>query len=173
MPRLSDLERDIRTKTNRTVRTVARNIMNDLADAGPVWGGEFRDSWEAYSPATGESISAEYPYSLRDIPELPITKRAMGRATQLLIGNRAPHAGVAMDMEIPAEGFRYPGYGPEGEVVFRGTRPVGGLRGEIGTRTKGGSDNRSTAPLDWLPTYVNGGKMQKALERGIKIEFSR
>lgn len=171
MPRLSDLERDIRTKTNRAVRTAARNIMNGLAEAGPVWGGEFRDSWEAQAVSTGQTIPAQYPYRLSDIPELPISKRDMDRQTKLIIGNRAPHAAVAMDLVAPSEGFRYPGYGPEGDVVFRGTRPAGGRRGEIGPRGKGGSDNRSTAPLDWYPTFVNGGKMQKALEAGVKTEF--
>ena len=171
MARLSDLERDLRTKLNKSVRTVARNIMNDLAEAGPVWSGEFRDSWEAFSPGTGAAIPAQYPYRLADIPELPVTKREMGRKTKLVIGNRAPYAAVAMDLVPPTEDFRYPGYEPEGDVVFRGTRPAGGRRGEIGPRIKGGSDNRSTAPLDWYTTYVNGGKMQKALEKGVNLEF--
>ena len=171
MPRLSDLERAIRTKTNRTVRTVARNIMNDLADAGPIWGGEFRDSWQARSAATGESIASQYPYSLRDIPELPTTKREMNRVTKLIIYNTAPHADVAIDAVTPAGGFRYPGYGPEGDVVLRGTRLTGGRRGDIGPRTQGKGDNRATAPLDWFPTYIGGGKMQKAIDRGVRTEF--
>jgi hypothetical protein len=60
MGALSNLERDIRNKLNKTVRTVARNIMNDLAEAGPVWGGEFRDSWEAFAPGAGGAIPAAY-----------------------------------------------------------------------------------------------------------------
>ena len=173
MPRLSDLERDLRAKANRAVRTVARNIMNDLAAAGPVWGGEFRDSWEAYSPSTGQSIPAQYPYSIKDVPDLPLTKKEQQRVTKFIIRNTAPHAAIAMDMEVPADGFVYPGYGPEGDVLFRGTRPAGGLRGAIGARKKGGSDNRSTAPLDWFPTYMAGGKKDKAVENGVKIEFPK
>jgi hypothetical protein len=171
MAALSQLERDLRTKLNKSVRTVARNIMNDLAEAGPVWGGEFRDSWEAYAPGVGAAIPGQYPYTLSDIPELPVTKREMERVTKLIIGNRASYALVAMDLVAPSEGFRYPGYEPEGDVVFRGTRPDGGRRGDVGPKLRGGSDNRSTAPLDWYTTYAQGGKMQKALERGVKAEF--
>jgi hypothetical protein len=171
MGAISKAKRDLRVKVNKTTRTVARNIMNDLAEAGPTWSGEFRDSWEAYSPATGQSIPAAYPYKLSDIPELPVTAREMARVTKLIVGNRAPHAAVAMDLEVPSEGFIYPGYEPEGDVLFRGTRPVGGRRGQVGPRSKGASDNRSTAPLDWYPTYVQGGKMQRALERGVTTEF--
>jgi hypothetical protein len=171
MGALTNLERDIRNKLNKTVRTVARNIMNDLAEAGPVWGGEFRDSWEAFAPGAGGAIPAAYPYTLSDIPNLPVTQREMNRVTKFIISNRASYAAVALDLEPPREEFRYPGYEPEGDVVFRGTRPDGGRRGDIGPKQKGGTDNRSTAPLDWYTTYVRGGKMQRALEKGVDLEF--
>jgi hypothetical protein len=171
MAALSQLERDVRNKLNKSVRTVARNIMNDLAEAGPVWGGEFRDSWEAFAPGVGSAIPAAYPYTLSDIPELPVTKRELGRVTKFIIGNRSEHAAVALDLVVPSDDFRYPGYEPEGDVLFRGTRPDGGLRGEIGPRQRGKSDNRSTAPLDWYKTYIQGGKMQKAIEKGVRLEF--
>jgi hypothetical protein len=106
-----------------------------------------------------------------DIPNLPVTQREMKRVTKLIISNRASYAAVALDLEPPREEFRYPGYEPEGDVVFRGTRPDGGRRGDIGPKQKGGTDNRSTAPLDWYTTYVRGGKMQRALEKGVNLEF--
>ena len=168
MPKLSQIEADLRRKTNKTVRTVARNIMNDLGQAGPVWGGEFRDSWVARSAASGEAIPSQYPYKLSDIPDLPLTKREMERVTKFVIENEAPYAAVALDLKAPKEPFKNPGYGPEGDVVSRGVRPEGGRRGEIG---RGRGNNRSTAPLDWYTTYVRGGKMRKATEKGVKEGF--
>jgi hypothetical protein len=169
MAKLSQLEKDLRTKTNKTVRTVARNIMNDLAEAGPVWGGEFRDSWVARAASTGAIKFATYPYRLSDIPELPITKREMNRVTKFTIENVAPYAAVALDLKAPTKPFVYPGYGPEGDVVSRGIRPEGGRRGEIG---RGSGSNRSTAPLDWYTTYARAGKMKRAISKGVKLGFA-
>lgn len=169
MARLSEFERITRQKINKTVRTVARNIMNDLADAGPVWGGEFRDSWVAKSMATGAEVPAVYPYKLKDIPELPITKREMARVTKFVILNQTQYAMVALDLEAPKDGqkFVFPGYGPIGDIVSRGTRPEGGKRGDV----RGSGNNRSTAPLDWYLAFVGGGKMQRATKRGITAGF--
>ena len=170
MAKLSELEKDLRTKVNKSIRTVARNIMNDLAEAGPVWGGEFRDSWVARAASTGQANAATYPYKLSDVPELPITSREMKRVTKFTIENEAPYAPIALDLAAPSESdpFIYPGYGPEGDIVSRGVRPEGGRRGEIG---RGRGNNRSTAPLDWYTTYARGGKMNRASKKGVKEGF--
>lgn len=168
MAKLSQLEIDLRTKVNKSVRTVARNIMNDLANAGPVWGGEFRDSWVARAAATGQTIPAVYPYKLSDVPELPITAREMKRVIKFTIENEARYAAIALDLAEPTDPFVYPGYGPEGDIVSRGIRPEDGRRGEIG---RGRGNNRSTAPLDWYTTYARGGKMNRALKQGVNLGF--
>lgn len=103
---------------------------------------------------------------MRDIPKLPATKREVQRVTKFVIKNTAEHADIALDRAVvPREEFRYPGYGPKGDVVARGSRPEEGKRGDV----SGNGNARITAPLDWYPTFVQGGKMQKALERGVRL----
>jgi len=159
-----DLVRDQRRAANKTIRTVARNIMNGLADAGPEWSGDFKNSWASYSVSNGQMGTGTYPYKLADVPDLPVTAREMARKTRIIIENTAPHAAVAMDLE-PGE-FIYPGFEPQGDVVFRGVRRDSGIRGDI---DKGGGGNRSTAPLDWYTTYARGGKITKAVQKGIRV----
>ena len=47
------LEKKIRVQMNKVVREAAKEVMNGLAETGPVWSGEFRDSWVATSMGTG------------------------------------------------------------------------------------------------------------------------
>ena len=158
----------IRSKVNKTLRTVTRNVMNDLAEAGPVWTGEFRDSWIATSMGTGGTgTGGSYPYQLKDVPELPITKKEQNRKSKIVISNLADHAAIAMDLE--ESGYVYPGQEPEGDIVFRGTRQSG-IRGDIGPKEKDGGDNRATAPLHWFTTYIQGGKFKNAIARGIRLK---
>lgn len=160
-----DLLRDAYAWVNSAARNSAKEILNGLAEAGPEWGGEFKDSWVAHAPAGG-SGAGTYPYTLSDIPKLPATKKEAERKTKFILENVAPHAAVAMDLvDVSREDFMYPGYGPQGDVVARGSRPESGRRGDI----SGTGNSRSTAPLDWYPTFVQAGKMQKALERGVKL----
>lgn len=166
MATLRDLERDAYAWVNSAARNAAKEIMNDLAEAGPEWSGEFKDSWVAHAPGGGSGGGA-YPYGLRDIPKLPATKREAQRKTKFIIENVADHAAIAMDLvDVPREEFQFPGQGPQGEIVARGTRPDNGKRGEVNA---GGGNARSTAPLFWYQTFTQGGKMQKALERGVRL----
>lgn len=159
-----DLLRDAYSYVNNAARRSAVEIMNGLADAGPEWSGEFKDSWMAHS-AHGSSAGS-YPYKLSDIPELPATKREVERRSKFVIENVAGHAAIALDLaSVPREQFTYPGYEPQGDVVATGERPDTGKRGDV----SGTGDSRSTAPLDWYPTFIKGGKMQKAIERGVRL----
>ena len=165
MATLRDLERDAYKWANNLARNAAKEIMNGLAEAGPEWSGEFKNSWVADSPAAGQSTGG-YPYSLRDIPQLPLTKKEVMRRTKFVVRNTAEHAAIAMDLaDVPREEFTYPGTPPKGTVVARGSRPDVGKRGDV----SGTGKSSSTAPLDWYANYTQGGKMQKALERGIKL----
>lgn len=165
MANLDALTRDAYNWVNNASRNAAKEIMNGLAEAGPDWSGDFKDSWVAASPSAG-SGGGEYPYKLSDIPKLPATKREVERKTKFVIRNIAEHAPIALDLvDVPREDFIYPGYGPQGDIVARGSRPESGKRGDV----SGTGNSRSTAPLDWYPTFVQGGKMQKALERGVRL----
>jgi hypothetical protein len=159
-------------KANKTVRTVARNLMNELAEIGPVWSGDFRDSYVARDVSSGQFRQAKYPYKLGDIPELPLTKKELKRVKRIVIENTAPHAKIAMD--LVSGDFTLPKgkLSPEGDVVARGSRPEGGRRGEIGRREVGQTgDNRSTAPLDWYTTFEKGGKLEKIMQKTINTTF--
>ena len=159
------LMRDAYAWVNSTARNAAKEIMNGLAEAGPDWSGEFKDSWVAHAPSGG-SGGGSYPYTLSDIPTLPATKAEAQRKTKFIIENVARHAPIALDLvDVPRQEFRYPGYGPQGDIVSRGQRPEVGKRGEV----SGSGIARSTAPLDWYPLFAQGGKIQKALERGVRL----
>ena len=168
------LGRDIQGLVSKAARQAAVNVMNDLAEAGPVWSGEFQDSWVA-SPAIGAgSGSGSYPYSLNSVPEIKLSL-AQARSALLpggkayTIENTQPYAGYALDLDSNGE---YKGIGfsgrPEGRIVEQGTRNSG-KRGDVTTDSTG--EAISTAPLDWYTTYINGGEMQKALELGVRTAF--
>ena len=54
---ISKLPQDMRELINLATRHAAVEIMNDLADAGPEWSGDFQDSWVAVPVGTGASGS--------------------------------------------------------------------------------------------------------------------
>lgn len=165
MATLRDLMRDAYSWKNNAARQAAKEIMNGLAEAGPEWSGEFKNSWVAVAKSGGVSTGS-YPYGLGNIPKLPATKRETARRTKFVIENTAPHATIALDIDsVPREEFRYPGFPPKGDIVARGGRPDVGKRGDV----SGSGNSRSTAPLDWYANFARGGKMQKALERGVRL----
>ena len=167
-----------RKELNNTVRTVAVQIMNDLAEAGPEWSGEFKNSWEAVPLGEGSKIgkSGSYPYKLNNIPQLSTAKEAISKANKLQITNTSEWAEYALDIE---EGrFTPPNFprrerpgSPIGNVVKTGKRNPDSptLRGQI----SGSGGARITAPLFWYNKYLNGGGLQKSVEAGAKFAFKR
>ena len=168
-----------RKELNNTVRTVAVQIMNDLAEAGPEWSGDFKNSWEAVPLGEGSKIgkSGSYPYKLNNIPQLSTSKDAVQKANKLQITNTSEWAEYALDIE---EGrFTPPNFprrerpgNPIGNVVKTGKRDSNSLtlRGEI---SGGDGGARITAPLFWYNKYLNGGGLQKSVEAGAKFAFKR
>lgn len=170
---LSQLGQDARYRINLAVRKAAVEIMNDLAEAGPVYSGEFRDSWIAIPVGSGARGSAGggYPYTLSQVPQLSMTVRELGRKVKFTIENISPHAEIALDL---AQGYFIP---PEferespmpGNTIVSGSRRNPGFRGAV---TEGGDgEAESSAPLDWYENYVRAGGMQRALERGVRLGF--
>lgn len=160
------LSPDLRKLVNTVTRSAAVEIMNDLAEAGPEWSGEFQDSWIAIPIGTGASGSTGggYPYALNDVPRLSTSIKETARAKKFEIVNTQPYAAYALDLE---EGVSRGIGNPVGDVVATGSRPVPGFRGDV----SGDGEARSTAPLDWYRTYLNGGGAQKALRRGVTFGF--
>ena len=169
MSKLGQLNRDLRRKVQSAARHAAAEIMNDLANEGPNWSGEFANSWVADAPGVGSGPTGSYPYTIRDTPTLPDTVAAVNRNPKLVIKNTTDYAMQAMDLE---EGFFLdPGTDPKGDVVLEGKR-YGRMRADIAP-SEGETTSRATAPQDWFVTYVNGGGMQKSLATGVKIAFAR
>ena len=164
---LSQLNRDARRRAQSAARHAAVEIMNDLAEAGPNWTGEFANSWVADAPGVGPGPQGSYPYTIRDTAKLPDTVAAFKRNPKLVIKNTTDYAMQAMDLE---EGDFQAIGDPIGEVVAEGKR-YGARRGQVSNDGEGNS--RSTAELDWFNTYVSGGGLAKSLGKGVKIAFAK
>ena len=163
---ISQLSIDVRELINEVTRYAAVEIMNDLAEAGPEWSGKFQDSWVAVpiGRAASGSTGGGYPYTLNDVPKLSTSIKETARVKKFEIVNTQPYAEYALDLK---EG-KFKGIGnPAGEVVATGSRPVPGRRGDV----SGTGGARSTAPLDWYTSYLNGGGMAKALQDGVTFAF--
>ena len=166
---IRELGVEVRQMINDAARFTAVEIMNDLAEAGPEWSGEFQDSWIAVPVGTGASGSTGggYPYNLNDVPKLSTSIKETARVKKFEIVNTQPYAAYALDLQegVFRGGIRLEN--PAGEVVATGSRPIPGRRGEV----SGDGNARSTAPLDWYTTYINGGGMAKSIEAGVAFSF--
>ena len=161
---------DIMAALNDGVRNAAVRVMNDLGKKGPVWSGEFRDSWIAVSKqkAGSTAINGSYPYTLSNVPELSLKQKR--QVKKIEITNTSKWAKYALDLE-PGRFFipkNQPN--PKGKVVESGKRDITTttFRGQISS-----SDGKAriTAPLDWYSTYLKGGKFKKALRKGLQMGF--
>jgi hypothetical protein len=178
---IGNMSEDIQRAAISALRNAAKEVLNDLAQAGPNWKGEFRESWHVET-ADGERAAsnkgADGKYNLFNIPLLGKQGRnARGQYTkpslpsnigriELLIGNSSPYAQEAMDL-IP--GIFEASTPPKGRIVARGRRQRG-IRGDI---KRGKGNNRSTAPLHWYDTYMGGGAFNAAFKRGARAGFIR
>lgn len=135
----------------------AQGIVKELQEAGPSWSGKFANSWEiASSSQVSSGTGAEGAPQRLTAPMLTPEEFKFKPEIKYYIANKAPYADVALDLK---EGnFEYPGKEPRKEAK-RGTR-VGDIRGDL-KGTEG--PNRSTAPLDWYRTYIQGGGLDKAI----------
>ena len=136
---------DIMAALNDGVRNAAVRVMNDLGKKGPVWSGEFRDSWIAVS-------------------------KQKGQVKKIEITNTSKWAKYALDLE-PGRFFipkNQPN--PKGKVVESGKRDITTttFRGQI---SSGVGKARITAPLDWYSRYLRGGEFRQSLGRGLKMGF--
>lgn len=167
---VSQMPKDLRKLYNDMARLAAVEIMNGLADAGPAWSGEFRDSWVAtpFGPTASYVSGGSYPYQVNDIPEYPLTVKEVARVKKYEISNVSEHAEIALDLK---EGkFRRQDTPPVKPIVESGTRRSG-IRGDVVTDAEGKAT--STAPQDWYFTYIQGGAMADALKEGVQLAIKR
>ena len=162
-------------EVNQGIRGAALEIINELAELGPNWDGNFIDEWIAIplgKGASGES-GGVYPYKIDDIPTLAINKKEAGRVKVFEIVNKSDYAPYALDL---VQGRFSPHFAVKGtpnkapvETGKRdNTRET--FRGEL---TSEPGQGRSTAELDWYNTYTGGGgigkNMQTGFNRGINF----
>jgi hypothetical protein len=163
LDRLGDnLDRLAVAAFSRGPARAAEEIVVDLQEAGPVWSGEFSNSWEISTSDGRKTSGTGAPGLPKRIPAPLLSGRGFAfDENKYIISNFSDHADIARDFE---EGeFIDPGTDPI-KLPEAGTR-VSGIRGDLILDDDG--PNRRTAPLDWYTTYVLGGQ----LDNRIKLEF--
>lgn len=167
-----DVPDRIRNKMNVAARQAAVAVMNDLAEKGPAYSGEFRDNWRALAigDSAGGGGAGAYPYQISDVPNLKITRKSVERVKVFEIINVSPYALYAMDI-IPGKWITPEGVTPKGGVEFGvlyGKR-YGRFRGEVEKDPE--ARRVSTAEKDWYTNYVNGGAMSDQVKRVLRISI--
>ena len=186
---LKDLDRIVPSLIFNGPVNSAIKVVTELQDRGPSWSGKFSNSWVIKTPSkTFTCPNFGQPGEPRRIEKLSVTGREV-LASEFLknsivfeIFNDSPlnYSGVAYkDYALDKkEGRPYRnevwGLTPQTnkgrsslQTVNTGRKPTS-RRGDIG----GGSSNSMssrTAPLDWFPTYVQGGEINRA----IRIEMDK
>ena len=186
---LKDLDRIVPSLIFNGPVNSAIKVVTELQDRGPSWSGKFSNSWVIKTPSkTFTCPNFGQPGEPRRIEKLSVTGREV-LASEFLknsivfeIFNDSPlnYSGVAYkDYALDKkEGRPYRnevwGLTPQTnkgrsslQTVNTGRKPTS-RRGDIG----GGSSNSMssrTAPLDWFPTYVQGGEIYRA----IRIEMDQ
>ena len=169
---LKKMSRALLEQVNEAAREATVRVMNDLAEKGPEWSGDFKNSWMAIPAGKGASGSTggEYPYTIDDVPKLSTNLAEMRRVTKFRIENRQPYAPYALDLEEGVFRGDRKGNFPIGKVVATGSRPTPGKRGNV----KGGmGEATSTAEKDWYRTYLKGGAMKKAIVEGVRAGLTK
>ena len=169
---LKKMSRVLLEQVNEVAREATVRVMNDLAEKGPEWSGDFKNSWMAIPAGKGASGSTggEYPYTLDDVPKLSTNLAEMRRVTKFRIENRQPYAPYALDLEEGVFRGDKKGNFPIGKVVATGSRPSPGKRGNV---AGGEGEATSTAEKDWYRTYLKGGAMKKAIVEGVRAGFKK
>ena len=147
----------------------AENVVKDLQELGPVWTGQFANSWQietATSSSGGTGVEGTpQPVKAPRVSGRDVKANLLG--SPFKIKNTSTHAEVACDLETGT--FEDPGVAPI-KPIARGTRD-GGIRGEPwpkGSGPGGSGRNRATAERDWFVTYTNGGSLQRTVDRAMK-----
>jgi hypothetical protein len=170
----SEVSTAVRNRINNAARQAAAAVMNDLAEKGPAYSGEFRDSWRvnAVTGGLGQVTPNGYPYTTRDVPKLDTKARTLEVVKVFEIVNTAPYALYAMDI-IPGTWRKPKGSEPIGGIEFgieRGKRQWGeSFRGDVDLSKDGTAV--TTAEKDWYENYVRGGGLSANFKKVVKFAF--
>ena len=173
----NQIRRDIENKLARGIQGFAVKSMNELAQRGPAWSGEFSASWgfapEGRTPNTAGTTGKIYKYTKNDVPVRDVQRFVRDGVTRFSIVNTSPHAAIAIDEEKGV--FKNDGSTPLKERELGSGRDQPSLRydiGEIVTQESESSASRTADP-DWYTTYLLGGGLQKDLSAGFSFGFER
>lgn len=154
----------------------AHRTIRELQQEGPSWTGRFSNSWQIETPDGRTFKGSGSPGEPKPLPVPALTGRQAVKASLakdrvvFTISNFSEYAAEAID--LVESNFLRPTPVPEtalGRSKFRegdGGRQNPSFRGDIG----GGDPDRqssATADLDWFASYVEGGKV----DRAVRIEM--
>lgn len=147
----------------------SEEIVKDLQGLSPAWTGKFRNSWFIQA-SDGRRVGGAG--QLRNA--VPIVGPRLSGATAgqksfgtvFVIGNSAPYADQATDLEPFRPTKPLPERIAKSKFQKFGVRPEGAMRGEV----DGAGNNSSSAPLDWFNHYSRT-KLDKAVERAYSVRF--
>lgn len=166
------LDRWVNGALSTDIREAAEEIVRELQESGPVWSGEFANSW-VIETSTGNKAGGS---GAKTTPQPVVGPLLSGKElftkpeVKYTIYNVASYAGKAIDEE-PGRFFRPKDF-PEPlqeqlnpKLIRYGARKEN-IRGNLDLS---GAGNTRTAPLDWYDTYLKG----KKIDRTIKISMDR
>jgi hypothetical protein len=176
---LKELDRVAATTVFNGPRAAAERTVRELQQEGPSWTGRFSNSWEIEGPSgLGSSKGDGQPGEPRPIYSplvsgQQVTKSLLTKDKLVFtISNFSEYAAEATDL-VESAFIRPPGEPlPQTQLGLRkfregdGGREQPSYRGYIGGGNPD-SESGATADLDWFATYVEGGK----LNRAVKIEM--
>lgn len=161
------LDRWVNGVLSTELREAAEEVVRELQESGPVWSGEFANSW-VIETLGGRKAGGS---GATGIPQPVVGPLLSGKElftkpeVKYTIYNVSRHVGKAVDQE-PGRFFR-PKEFPSPlqkdlnpDLIRTGDR-VNNIRGDLDLSGEG---NVRTAPLDWFKTYLRGKKLGRTIE---------
>ena len=173
-------ERIQRRKIAQGIQSAAITIMNELAQVGPAWSGEFSASWgfapAGVTPATPGTKGRVYRYNKNNLRVYDVERYMKMNITKFEITNTATYASYATDQEVGSFNRDYAENPvPVGRFLVLGEeRDNPSYRHQVGEPFSGSfseSGATATAEEDWYYIYVEGGGLQRDLDKGFSIGF--
>jgi len=163
---INELERVFGALIYESPVKAAERVVTELQKEGPAWTGKYSNSWQIEAAGTVVKGNGQggNPRPLK-MPKLTTKQKRSLRTNKVIISNFSEKAGYAQD-EIPGRFKRFTPVpitkGAKWEQVSTGRKDGELKRGDIGGGSEKGVSSR-TAPLDWYSTYLNSGKLSKAV----------
>ena len=176
---LQQLDRDISSLALLGAIKSAERAVSELQQEGPSWTGKFSNSWEINGPQ-GQQVKGngqpgeprriafqEGPFSGPQALRVLVRTGVTTRKAVFKIDNFSPWAAYASDL---AEGQFAPRTSEPQTQLGKSKWERSGQARPSGSsyryQTSGGGegDASRTAKKDWLTSYINGGRLDKAIE---------